>query len=214
MRSCETTHLPLDDREVRAAIRKCVPDAHGKIGIEQFVQTLKMRWTPSEPKPSKGGERIWELQGGPEPITKMLRPVLPAHAYKASDLPPSPTKKVAKWNDNQEEAQPWHCRNAYEMLTAGAQPQAPHPAEMQRRLLADPNRSGDDQLNALRLALQQYDRTRCGVLPATTVTQYAQLHRINKAHSPAWESILFSCEAPGMRGRIDYRKLLEKLQNK
>eukprot|EP00965_Chrysotila_dentata_P241922 6204569-Pleurochrysis_carterae.AAC.2 len=124
MRSCETTHLPLDDREVRAAIRKCVPDAHGKIGIEQFVQTLKMRWTPSEPKPSKGGERIWELQhdflrspcapigcrmydapmhkGGPEPITKMLRPVLPAHAYKASDLPPSPTKKVAKWNDNQE----------------------------------------------------------------------------------------------------------------
>ena len=96
------------------------------------------------------------------------------------------------------------CDNAQPHRTAASQArQLPASGEG-----ADANR---ERLQRLRFALVNYDRTHCGVLSASVVTQFAKLHGVWADHLVQWPQLLMLSEPPGLRFRVDYTQLLQHL---
>jgi len=207
LRVCQYVELPMDDIDIRAAGKRCPPDPLGKIAVEDFLGALRMqrREAPKADNPSL--KRLWAPQQSNIPVSKMLAPPLPKHAYKASELPPPPAP-YARPAEITSEMQSWHdpSRHCYELLpsTLGCKPYR------RGRAGAD---SGDHtaKLKSYSLALSQYDRTQCGVLPSSTVSQFARLHGVWSGETEQWPALLRACESKEYRGRVEYRKLLPML---
>lgn len=67
-----------------------------------------------------------------------------------------------------------------------------------------------ERLQRLRYAIVNYDHTHIGILPASTVTQFAKLHGVWPGVGP-WQQLLNRYEPPGMPRRVEYMKLLQAL---
>ena len=94
LRAAQGAKLPIDDREVMVAMRRCQPDALGKIAISELMARLRSHheargqnftarrlWDPPSPRP----------KGAPLPkVESWSQPPLPSHAYRASDAPNAP----------------------------------------------------------------------------------------------------------------------------
>ena len=105
-------------------------------------------------------------------------------------------------------------RGTYIMLPSCDNAQPHRTAASQARQLPKGGEGADaerERLQRLRFALVSYDRTRQGVLPASTVTQFAKLHGVWADHAVQWPQLLLQSEPPGMPRRVDYAQLLQHL---
>ena len=104
-------------------------------------------------------------------------------------------------------------RGTYIMLPSCDNAQPHRTAASQARQLPKSGEGADaerERLQRLRFALVSYDRTRQGVLPASTVTQFAKLHGVWPGNAQ-WQQVLVKFEPRGMTRRVDYVKLLQHL---
>ena len=109
---------------------------------------------------------------------------------------------------------PMDGRGTYHVLPSceGAQPH--RTAASQARSLpvhGEGAHADRERLQRLRFALVNYDRTHCGVLPASAVTQFARLHGVWAEHQAQWPQLLERNEPAGMARRVDYVQLLQHL---
>lgn len=109
----------------------------------------------------------------------------------------------------------WGSRQAYDLLPSAVNANPHRTAAAQSRFLADSKDEWGMQLQKFQSALKKYDRTGCGILHASTVTQYARLHGVYGANTSdaGWNARLTACEPPGMRRRVMYVQLIAMLNS-
>lgn len=220
LRACQASDMPLDDREIKAAIRRCRPDVLGHVSIDHFIESLRVAELQNQKLHSSAyvAPRLWNPCTDTSKPSTILEPPLPRHAYNcASDPMPTKAKLHGSWQRDGSrdfvERHPFHHRAAWELLPSGTN-QTPHrSAAQQQRMLADPRQDRASSLRKLAMSLENYDRTRSGNLPLATVIQFSQLHGFyNEESKPQFHEMLKSCQPKeGARGRVLWKHLIAQL---
>lgn len=217
-RACQFVKIPLDDGEIRLAVRKCSVDSDGRREIDDFLAALQSLVVNDAAVRSKIPTVNWpgskEVPGG---LEYPKRPP-PKHAYNAASLRPGMApaegdKGLAKLQrvDRDDETQPWHGRPSYSLLSAqlDAQPQSRTSAARQQQLTAIPGRGLSEQLLALKMALVKQDHTKRGVLPSKLVKEYTKLYRLWDVTLPPAPELLRQAEEG--RSMVKYGHFLNGL---
>jgi hypothetical protein len=181
-RCVQQSKLEVDDHDIRSAMKRCPPNHHGQLSARLFFETLKAQILASAARPYDF--EALEMRGEKD-VKFAPNPPVPRHSYNAADLPAQPTGDrglaLLQRRDLVGESHPWHegGRASYHMLPSCDNARPHRTAANQARALpatgegADANR---ERLQRLRFALVNFDRTHCGVLPASSVTRLVGTH--------------------------------------